>query len=390
MIPRWLFACAVCVPIRRATTTRTVTRRRPAAAPALRLRGGRPPTGGASPGAGGPPTRGQHREVRPVYRPVHSPAGAELDANVPEGFCAFTFATGIAKPRGILVDSEEGTVLVAGNGSIVALWDDDGDGVSGDGERATLASASGLNHGIAVHDGYLYASSPTTVYRWSYAADRAPLGEPSVVIRGVPSGGHSTRTLVFDEAYLYVSVGSGSNVDPNPSRAGIFRFPIADLDEEVPFADGETFASASATKSGCASIHAVASGASRTAATISRAPISAETSTRTTPRKSSTASTSPAASTAIRIASPSTRFRMKSVKAKERSGRTPRPSTMAPTATTGAKSRGSRASRPGHASPLRRSICSFTPEARSRARTPAISSSPSTARGTAASPPVTR
>ena len=169
------------------------------------------------------------------------PASAELEANVPDGFCAFTFATGVSKARGILVDSE-GTVLVAGNGNIVALWDDDGDGVSGSGERATIASASGLNHGIAVHDGYLYASSATTVYRWSYDADRAPLGEPSVVIRGLPSGGHSTRTLAFDDSYLYVSVGSGSNVDRDASRSGIFRFPIADLEDETPFASGESFA----------------------------------------------------------------------------------------------------------------------------------------------------
>lgn len=241
MIPRWLFACAVSVVVSACDDDDESGDAKTSSGGRAAATGGGPATGGNAPMAGATSDAGASPGGAPSVSTCSFPARAALDANAPDGFCAFTFATDVPRARGILVDAE-GTVLVAGNGNIVALWDDDGDGVSGDGERATIASASGLNHGIAVHDGYLYASSATTVYRWSYAADRAPLGEPIIVIRGIPSGGHSTRTLAFDDTYLYVSVGSGSNVDPNPSRAGIFRFAIADLDDEIPFADGEIFA----------------------------------------------------------------------------------------------------------------------------------------------------
>ena len=46
------------------------------------------------------------------------------------------------------------------------------------------------------------------------------LGTGEVVVSGLPSGGHITRTLAFDSNdYLYVSIGSGSNLDANSNRA---------------------------------------------------------------------------------------------------------------------------------------------------------------------------
>jgi glucose/arabinose dehydrogenase len=172
------------------------------------------------------------------------PEDAALDdADVPKGFCAWTFATNLGRARGITVDAEGNALVVAAqSGQIVALWDDDGDGVSRGDERATLATAQALNHGILLHDGYLYASSPSSVLRWSYAADRAPLGAGTPVVTGIPSGGHSTRTLAFDDRYLYVSVGSGSNVDGNSERSRIRRFPVPDLESGLLFNDGEVFA----------------------------------------------------------------------------------------------------------------------------------------------------
>ena len=193
--------------------------------------GGTPATDG---GSGGDPT-----ESTCVF-----PASAALaDAAVPKGFCAWNFATDIPKARGITIDSA-GNVLVvsAKSNDVIALWDDDGDGVSSTSERATIASANGLNHGIAIHGGFLYASSPGGVVRWEYAADRQPLGTASVVINAIPSGGHATRTLAFDDDYLYVTVGSGGNVDNNSERARIRRFPIDGLSTPTAFAEGEVFA----------------------------------------------------------------------------------------------------------------------------------------------------
>lgn len=174
------------------------------------------------------------------------PAEAELDnAAFPAGFCAWTWADELGNPRGITVD-DAGDVLVLtrDDNSVQLLWDEDGDGVSDSSERVQLASESGINHGVAVAGGYLYASSDTTVYRWEYEAGaRASLGDSETVVSGIPGGGHSTRTLIFDDEFMYVSVGSGSNVDGDAGRAGIRRFPIADLgDGAIDFETGEWFA----------------------------------------------------------------------------------------------------------------------------------------------------
>jgi glucose/arabinose dehydrogenase len=178
------------------------------------------------------------------------PASAALaEGAVPEGFCAWTFAERLSTPRGIR-HAPNGDVLVLERGSarVTVLWDADGNGVSGDGERAVLAQAPGLNHGLAVvpgSPGWLYASSASTVYRWPYTpGDRSDLGEPQVVVAGIPSGGHSTRTLVLDEqGRLYVSVGSASNVDEDSSRSRIRRFELCNIPSDgIPFAAGEIFA----------------------------------------------------------------------------------------------------------------------------------------------------
>ncbi|MCB9737261.1 MAG: PQQ-dependent sugar dehydrogenase [Deltaproteobacteria bacterium] len=175
------------------------------------------------------------------------PAAAALaHADVPAGYCAATWASGLDDPRGMIV-APSGEVLVVerGKAQVTALWDDDGDGVSGATERAKLAGASGLNHGIALRDGFLYASSATTVFRWAWTSGaRADLGAATVVVKSIPSGGHSTRSLRVDDAgRLYVSVGSAGNVDADSSRARIRRFDLASLPSGgFDFASGEVFA----------------------------------------------------------------------------------------------------------------------------------------------------
>jgi glucose/arabinose dehydrogenase len=143
--------------------------------------------------------------------------------------------------------------LFVNNGSVTVLFDDDGDGASSEFERSRFATASGLNHGLAFsRDGsFVYASSSTTVYRWRYTTGaRKAAGPTEVVVSGIPSGGHVTRTLVFDSSgRLYVSVGSASNVDTDPglvaTRSQIRRFtiPAAVPQGGLDYATGEVVAS---------------------------------------------------------------------------------------------------------------------------------------------------
>ena len=167
------------------------------------------------------------------------------NARLPSGFCAYAWALDVPEARGIVVDGQGDVLVVArGAGQVLRLFDANGDGVSDARERGVVAQAPGLNHGIALHDGYLYASSASTVYRWRYSAARAPLGARETVVTGIPATGHSTRTLAFDRSgSLYVSVGSGSNVDRDSSRARIRRFGASRLRAlPLSFNSGEVFA----------------------------------------------------------------------------------------------------------------------------------------------------
>jgi glucose/arabinose dehydrogenase len=136
--------------------------------------------------------------------------------------------------------------------SVIRLVDTNNDGLPD--SRTTVARASGLNHGLALHGGYLYASNPTTVYRWAYSSTtKLPLIDAKIVVQNMNDGSngiaintdHATRTLAFDASgRLYISVGSTSNVDSNSFRARIRRFNISSAANPKPieFITGEVFA----------------------------------------------------------------------------------------------------------------------------------------------------
>lgn len=106
----------------------------------------------------------------------------------------------------------------------------------------------GLNHGIAYYGGYLYASNPTTVFRWPYTPGSFHLinqNTRQTVIQGIPSvQGHTTRTLEFDrQGRLYIAIGTQTNATPSPHRSRILRFSnLATQFLPIPFGNGEVFA----------------------------------------------------------------------------------------------------------------------------------------------------
>jgi glucose/arabinose dehydrogenase len=110
----------------------------------------------------------------------------------------------------------------------------------------------GGNHGIALTATHVYASSPTTVFRFPYATgDRIATGAAETVVQGIEGAGHSSRTLLVDRSNrLYVSIGSAGNVDapatpdtPSPSRAVIRRYDLSAIPAGgYPAMGGELFA----------------------------------------------------------------------------------------------------------------------------------------------------
>ena len=91
-------------------------------------------------------------------------------------FCASLYTSGLAKPRGLHIDTSTDEILLvdrgkSGQSNILSGWSEpkvirlDNDGAT----VVTVAEGvSGINHGIELANGYLYASTPTTVWRWPY------------------------------------------------------------------------------------------------------------------------------------------------------------------------------------------------------------------------------
>ena len=180
---------------------------------------------------------------------------------LPAGFCATVFADGLGHARHITV-SPSGDVFVAVTegpggtaGGVVALRDEDGDGVAD--REETFAEEGG--NGIAWHQGRLYLAQNDRILRYRLPDGRlTPDAAPEVVVSGLPNvGNHNAKTVVVTESGdLFVNIGSASNacqeedrtpgspgVDPCPElevRAGIWRFD-GDATDQVQ-ADGYRYA----------------------------------------------------------------------------------------------------------------------------------------------------
>jgi len=171
-----------------------------------------------------------------------------VNSAMPSNFCPFTLASGLKNPRQIAVASNNDILVVeSGLAQVTVLFDLNKDDYYDLNERATLATAPGLNHAVLINDGYLYASNPSTVFRWKYQpGNRSNLGNYEIVINNIPDCcDHSTRTLIIDsDNRLYVQQGSGANIDPDLTHSLIrrFRLPNAIPNGGIAFATGELFA----------------------------------------------------------------------------------------------------------------------------------------------------
>ncbi|HUV89688.1 MAG TPA: sorbosone dehydrogenase family protein, partial [Anaerolineae bacterium] len=153
--------------------------------------------------------------------------------SLPPGFGISIFAQGLRDPR-MMALGPDGQLYVAerGAGRIVRLPDRDGDGVA----DSVEVVAEGLDAPSSMafyQDGSLYAGETKRVLRLSApdTADeyiRGAFQEREVILDGLPSGGHATRTVLFspDWSSLFVSIGSSCNVcvEEDPRRATIMRY----------------------------------------------------------------------------------------------------------------------------------------------------------------------
>jgi glucose/arabinose dehydrogenase/mono/diheme cytochrome c family protein len=100
---------------------------------------------------------------------------------------------------------------------IYALRDTNGDGRADE----TKHFGSGNGTGIAIHDGWLYYSTTTAVYRYQYTPGQlVPAGEPQRIVKDLPDRRqHNAKAFAFDgDGRLLVEVGSPYNVYSQPDR----------------------------------------------------------------------------------------------------------------------------------------------------------------------------
>src|SRR5437879_7645747 len=139
------------------------------------------------------------------------------------GFNVNLFAEGLGGVRSLAL-GPGGAVFAAltGAGTIVRLVDANGDGVA-DAPAQTVLSGLNGPFGLAFRRDAMYFAEQTTVKRLDPGA-----AAPVTLVSGLPSGGHSTRTIAFGpDTLLYVAVRSSCSVchDAAP-RAAVTRYNL--------------------------------------------------------------------------------------------------------------------------------------------------------------------
>jgi glucose/arabinose dehydrogenase len=153
----------------------------------------------------------------------------------PAGFTVDLFASGLNIPR-VIRAAPNGDIFLAETGAgRVRVFRSDARAGSAQGE----IFADGLQrvYGIAFYPSgsdpkFVYVATSDSVMRFPYRSGDTKASGPSEKVASVPGGGgHWSRDLAFspDDKTLFVSVGSGSNVDqgaPPPDQASISKAPL--------------------------------------------------------------------------------------------------------------------------------------------------------------------
>ncbi|HEY6268126.1 MAG TPA: sorbosone dehydrogenase family protein [Candidatus Acidoferrum sp.] len=149
---------------------------------------------------------------------------------VPAGFRINVYAADFKVPRWLTV-APNGDIFLADNGAgeIIVMRDPQNTGTAQ--ERETFVSGVRRPFGIAFHEDYVYVGNTNELVRFRYDPKTSKrLGEKEHLM-DLPTGGHDTRSVAIsaDGKHLFVSVGSGSNIDTGeaPIRAAV---TICDLD----------------------------------------------------------------------------------------------------------------------------------------------------------------
>src|SRR4051812_15782184 len=151
--------------------------------------------------------------------------------NLPAGFCAAVFADNVGSARHIVVTASGDVYTMVSGGAVLALRDTNADGHAD--VRASFGRSG--NSGLFLRGNDLFADVGASIVRYRLTPGTlVPAAAPDTIVRGLPAGGHGTRSVAVDAKNdLFVNVGSATNIcesgtrDPCgelPTRAGVWRF----------------------------------------------------------------------------------------------------------------------------------------------------------------------
>jgi glucose/arabinose dehydrogenase len=210
---------------------------------------------------------------------------------VPEGFSVSAIATDLKIPRQTLVlpngdilvaegrggnapklkpkdmiagvIKARGTTSVESGNRLTLLRDADGDGTY---ELQTVF-AEDLNtpYGLALHEGNLYVANQDELVRFDYQEGQTKASSPPSKVADLPSeiNHHWTKALTISEdgRYLYVGIGSNSNITERGMEAEVDRAMVWQVDAETgaykPYATGLRNPTALAIQPGTGTLWAV-------------------------------------------------------------------------------------------------------------------------------------
>ena len=146
---------------------------------------------------------------------------------IPEGFSAVAIAQNTGSPRHMVVTPENDLYVHLANnrkGKSILVYHIDGD-------KATLKSTFGDfgGTGIAIKDGYLYASDNTDVFRFKLndKNEVANPNQPERIVTGlIGRRMHEPKAICLDnDGNVYVNIGAYSNIcsDFDPKKTGSTR-----------------------------------------------------------------------------------------------------------------------------------------------------------------------
>ena len=137
----------------------------------------------------------------------------QVKINLPGGFSSEVIAKNLDRTRHIVVNSNGDIYIklsrVRRGGGIVRLRDQNGDGKIDDTTR--FGNYGGT--GIGIRNGYLYASSNTSVFRYKLNNNEPDTSRPETIVSGLlDRNEHNTKSFVFDtNGNIYVNIGAPSN-----------------------------------------------------------------------------------------------------------------------------------------------------------------------------------